>query len=559
EWHLSHDKLVGYMQALAQASDRVVLQEYARTYEGRPLLVLLITSPENHRNLETIQAEHLALTDPERSPKLDLSTMPAVVYQGFSIHGNEPSGANAAPLVAYHLAAGQSDEVRRLLDEVVILLDPSFNPDGLQRFSTWANMHKSKNLVSDVQSREFDEVWPRGRTNHYWFDLNRDWLPSQHPESQGRLRIFHHWKPNILTDHHEMGSDRTFFFQPGIPSRTNPITPPENQTLTARIGTYHAAALDQIGSLYYSEESYDDFYYGKGSSYPDVNGGIGILFEQASSRGHLRDTDHGPMSFAFTIRNQVRTALSTLQAAREMRTDLLDYQRRFFLTAREAAAKHAVQAYVFSEPEDPARVVRFIELLQRHDIEVYHLGEPWQGPSGSYTPADAYIVPMQQPQFRLIRGIFERQTEFRDSLFYDVSTWTLPLAFDLQHDPVPKSAFRPEMLGEAITNPPALLPRSNLSPARYAYLIDWRDYHAPAVLHALLKEELRCKVATQAFTQDGASYPPGTLLLPLQNQPLDPASIHALLGSLAERYAVRVHAVGTGQSDRGVDLGSPTF
>ena len=200
------------------------LEEYARSYEARPLLLLTITSLENHGQIETIREQHLDLTTGANA-RISTENMPVVVYQGFSIHGNEPSGGNAAVLLAYHLAASKDPEVLELLDEAVILLDPCYNPDGFHRFSSWANMHKSLNLVSDPQSRELNEEWPRGRTNHYWFDLNRDWLLAQHPESQGRIRNFHRWKPNVLTDHHEMGTNSTFFFQPGVPQRTNPITP----------------------------------------------------------------------------------------------------------------------------------------------------------------------------------------------------------------------------------------------------------------------------------------------------------------------------------------------
>ena len=177
-----------------------------------------------------------------------------------------------ALLSAYYLAAAQGKQIDELLDNVVILFDPSFNPDGLQRFSTWANQHKSKNLVTDPNSREFNEVWPGGRFNHYWFDLNRDWLPAVHVESQNRLKWFHKWKPNILTDHHEQGSNATFFFQPGVPSRVNPLTPDKNQELQLSWENFMRHFLDRIGSLYFTKENYDDFYYGKGSTYPDING-----------------------------------------------------------------------------------------------------------------------------------------------------------------------------------------------------------------------------------------------------------------------------------------------
>ncbi|HYJ37338.1 MAG TPA: M14 family zinc carboxypeptidase, partial [Chitinophagaceae bacterium] len=222
EWHVTHDRLVNYMKAVATAApDRVKLEMMGQTYEGRPQVLLLITSAKNHQRLEEIRQQHVQLTDPSKSASLNIENMPIVVWIGHSIHGNESSGANASLLSAYYLAAAQGKQIDDLLENTVILFDPSFNPDGLQRFSTWVNQHKSKNLVTDPNDREFNEVWPGGRFNHYWFDLNRDWLPAVHVESQNRLRWFHLWKPNILTDHHEQGSNATFFFQPGVPSRVN--------------------------------------------------------------------------------------------------------------------------------------------------------------------------------------------------------------------------------------------------------------------------------------------------------------------------------------------------
>ena len=259
-WHVTHDRLVNYMRAVAAAApDRVRLETMGFTYEDRPQVLLIITSKKNQARLEQIRQQHVQLTDPARSASLDIEQMPAVVWIGHSIHGNESSGANAALLSAYYLAAAQGPGIDSLLDQLVILFDPSFNPDGLQRFSTWVNQHKSKNLVSDPSSREFNESWPGGRFNHYWFDLNRDWLPAVHVESQNRLKWFHNWKPNILTDHHEQGSNATFFFQPGVASRVNPLTPAKNQELTAKLATYHAKNLDSIGSLYFTKENYDDF------------------------------------------------------------------------------------------------------------------------------------------------------------------------------------------------------------------------------------------------------------------------------------------------------------
>ena len=226
EWHITHDRLANYMKAVAAAApDRIKLETMGLSYENRPQLLLIITSPKNHQRLEEIRQQHVALTDPSRSTSIPIDNMPIVVWIGHSIHGNESSGSNAALLSAYYLAAAQGKQIDELLDNVVIVIDAAFTPYLMQRFSTWANQHKSKNLVSDPNSREFNEVWPGGRFNHYWFDLNRDWLPAVHVESQNRLKWVHLWKPNILTDHHEKGSNTTFFFQHGMQSSVNRLTP----------------------------------------------------------------------------------------------------------------------------------------------------------------------------------------------------------------------------------------------------------------------------------------------------------------------------------------------
>src|SRR5690606_31273070 len=410
EWHISHDRLVNYMYAVASASDRITIQETGRTYETRPLLLLTVTSPKNHARLEDIRKQHVQLTDPSASASLNTKTMPNAVYMGFSIHGNESSGSNAALAVIYHLAAAQGPEIEKLLDEVVILFDPSFNPDGLHRFSSWVNSRRGMQISTDPYDHEHNEAWPGGRSNHYWFDLNRDWLVAQLPESQARAKSFHAWKPTILTDHHEMGTNATFFFQPGVPSRNHPLTPEKNLQLTRKIGEFHAKALDKIGSLYYTQEGFDDFYYGKGSTFPDVQGAIGILFEQASSRGHAQESVHGVLTFPFTVRNQFTTALSTLQAAQAMREDLLNYHREFFRNNMAEAAKDPVKAYVFGSAQDKYKSHHLAEIIARHDIDVFKLSSSQTLNGKRYESDGSYIVPLNQKQYRLIKSMFEKRT-----------------------------------------------------------------------------------------------------------------------------------------------------
>ena len=315
--HLQHHELVKYMHAVADASPRVKLQEYARTHGGKPLLLLTITSPANHKQLDRIRKQHRRLTDPSRSGEVDIESLPVVINMGYGVHGNEPSGTNCAPLVVYYLAAALDRQVEKLLEDCVVLVDPCLNPDGFERFASWSNNHRGRHPNPDPSDREHDEPWPSGRTNYYWFDLNRDWLPLEHPESQGRMQWYHQWKPNVVLDFHEMGSGATYFFQPGIPSRGNPLIPDSNVQLTRQIAKFHAKAFDKLGELYYTEESFDDFYLGKGSSYPDVHGAVGILFEQASSRGMVQKTKHGTRRFSDTVRNQLTTSLSSLEAVAE--------------------------------------------------------------------------------------------------------------------------------------------------------------------------------------------------------------------------------------------------
>lgn len=547
EWHVSHDKLSEYMRTLAHASDRISIENRGTTFEGRPLLLLTITSPANHSRIDDLQKEHLKLVD---GGAVNTSQMPIVVYQGLSIHGNEPSGANAGLVAAYYLAAGQGSKIDSLLENTVILFDPSFNPDGLQRFAYWANTNKSIHINPDPQDREYDEVWPRGRTNHYWFDMNRDWLPVQLPESRARITTFHKWYPNILTDHHEMGSNSSFFFQPGIQSRTHPLTPKLNQELTKKIGNYHAAALDKLGSFYYTEESFDDFYYGKGSTFPDINGGIGILFEQGSSRGHAQETDNGLLEFPFTIRNQFTAILSTLEAAQEMRTELLNYQQDFFKKTRSEGKGGA---YAFGNEKDASSTYHLAEVLKRHQIVVHEVANSFRENGKYFKKGYSYIVPKKQRQSRLVKAMFEKRTTFTDSLFYDVSAWAFPLSFGVDFTESASLSNAGPALNNIKKPAPDVVSKSN-----YAYLMEWHEYYTPKALNAILNAGLRAKVGMKQFSLEGKSYDYGTILIPVQNQIMDKQALASFLATVSTESSVSITPVSTGLTE-GIDLGSNQF
>ncbi len=563
EWHITHDKLLLYMNEIARVSDRAILEPYGHTHEGRNLVHLVFTSPENLENLEALRAEHRNLCNPDLSTGISVENMPVFLNLGYGVHGNEASAANSSLLTAYYLAAAQGPEIEELLEHTVILIDPCINPDGLVRHSTWANMHKSKNLVTDPNNRGFNEDWPGGRTNHYWFDLNRDWLLLTQPESQARIKWYHEWKPNIVTDHHEMGSGSTFFFQPGIPTRVNPLIPQQNQVLTKKIAAYFAGGLNEIGSLYYSEERFDDFYFGKGSAYPDINSGIGFLFEQAGIRGHARETENGLITFPFTIRNQFNVSLSTLEAGLALRKELLEHQRDFYLSAYDESTKDPIKGYLFGDPYDKAKTSHFIELLQQHQIKVYHLKSNVNGNPVRFEKESAFVVPLNQPQYRMIKTLFEKVTSYQDNTFYDVSAWTMPLYFNMPYQEVQSAKELPGLVGEEITTNRFYKGNVLGGSSSYGYLFRWDEYYTPRTLYSILSKGLRAKVATREFTykdnQFNEKFTYGTIFIPVEGQNLKSEEIYSLLQSLAVRDGVDFYATSTGWTPEGIDLGSGDF
>jgi len=557
EFHISHDKLSHYVQEISRASNRVKLVNRGKSYENRTSWLMIITSESNHSRLEEIRKQHLELSN-SKNKDIDVSNMPIVVYQGFSVHGDEPSGSNASLPLMYHLLASNSQETIELLENTIILLDPSFNPDGLQRFSQWANSNKNQSLTADPNDREYNQYWPRGRTNHYWFDLNRDMLPNQLVETNAKVKTFTEWLPNILTDHHEMGTNSSFFFQPGVPERKNPLISDLNQALTREIGTYHEKALNSIGSLYYSEEDYDDFFFGKASTYPDANGSIGILFEQGSSRGHIQESVNGILTFPFTIRNQLTAAFSTLEAAKNMRVKLLNYMKDFYDDQIELNPKSS-DNIVFGKLKDESTVYHLADLLNSHKIKFNKISEDVVLNGKKYTKDNSFIIPMNQPKRTLINAMFNTQTEFKDSLFYDVSAWTFPLAFNVNYsytDNLSKSSVS-KLFGEEVTQ--TKKPVGNVdSKSEYAYLFEPHEYYAQAAVYHLIKEGIRVKTATRKFSINGKEFDFGTYLIPVQNQSLSSEDIYIKLLEISNTYNINFESQATGITS-GIDLGSDYF
>jgi len=563
EWHLTHDKLYFYMLRLSDISDRAFWEEYGRSHEGRPLGNLIISSEENIKNIESIREKHNALSDPSKSSGIDISDMPVVVKLGYGVHGNESSSQNAAMLMAYYLVAGNGDKIDELLNNTIILLDPCLNPDGFNRHATWVNMYKSKNLNPDANSIEFREAWPGGRTNHYWYDLNRDYIMLQHPESIGRVAAFHRWKPNINTDHHEMGASSTFFFQPGVITRENPYTPKENYDLVSEVAEYHIRYFNEIGSLYYSAEGFDDFYLGKGSAYPDIHASVGILFEQAGVKGHLREVPSGIISFPFAIKNQVTVSLSTLEAGLQMRQKLLKYQVDFYNDALTEASGDAIKGYVFSDDGDKARAAHFMENLLRHQINIFRLSRDISIDGKNFKADNSYVVPLDQPEYRYIKSMFETISEFEEEVFYDISTWTLPMSFNLPYASYGTSRSTGGIQGPRIVLPQ--FPEGSLQANRdaYAYVFEWSAYYAPKALYMLQEAGIVTRMGKGKFTyNDGEfhkDFKEGSIMVQAYGQKFDRDVLFDFMKDVVTECGITVYGLSSGHTVSGIDLGSNSF
>ncbi|MFM7329129.1 MAG: M14 family zinc carboxypeptidase, partial [Bacteroidota bacterium] len=549
--HTRHDKVVEYFRELDRRSDRVTVRSIGYTFEHREQITAFITAPENHSRLEEIRQAHL-----KRNTEPGPANLPMVIQLGYNVHGNEPSSTEAAMLTAYYLTASESAETLGWMKNMVIMVDPSYNPDGRDRHAHWANMHKGTPAVADALDREHNEVWPGGRTNHYWFDLNRDWFLAVNPESKNRLKLFHEWRPYVMTDHHEMGTSSTFYFDPGKYSSNNPIVPSRlYDVIYPKFGTYFAEAMNKLGSQYFTKEAFDKLYPGYGSSYVNFYGGAGFLFEQASSRGHVQNTLAGPVTFAFTIRNQFTAGLTTVRASMAERAGLIELRNSFYKTTAAQAKANPVKGYVFGDRNDRTRTAALVNLLLTHQVEVYELPKDQAIAGKTFEKGSAYIVPTEQENYLMVRSAFEKDITYTDSIFYDASTWSLVHAFNMPH----AELRTPPVKGARVTIiAPAVLPE--VKREAYAWLIELTDYNAHRALWQLQSEGVIVKTAMRPFstTVDGKEkkFGAGTLIIQGSAQPIGAEGLHRALANISADGQIAVHAVTTGYNLSGMDLGS---
>ncbi|HUF49170.1 MAG TPA: M14 metallopeptidase family protein [Vicinamibacterales bacterium] len=564
------DGIVTYLRALqAAAPDRSRLIEYARTWEGRPLHVLVIGSSARISQLDQVTAGLRRLADPRGASSADLdrlvADLPVVTWLMHAVHGNEISSSDAALAEAYHLLAARGNaDVDLVLRESLVVIDPLQNPDGRARFVHTNQQGRALTQPDDEPaSAEHDEPWPGGRANHYLFDMNRDWFALSQPETRGRVSLMLDYYPHVLVDLHEQSGNSTYYFAPPADPINPYITENQRKWLTA-FGQANGDVFDGRGFPYFIREVFDSFYPGYGESWPIFHGAIGMTYEMASSRGlRFRRADGDILTYRDGVVRHFTSAVTTAVTAARNRQAIL----REFLEYRQSAvqlAETGTRAYLVDAGGDPSRAIHLGRRLAAQGVEVSRADEPVT--VGDRTlPAGSLIVPLAQPAGRLVRNLLDpdisqgeafiaeqdrrRQRGLGDQI-YDVTAWNIALLYDLdvvssaapvtaRSTPIARTDDRPD------TGPA-------LPAARVGYLMPWGLGAAEAAVE-LLQGGVRLHALPRAVTVAGRAYPAGTVFMRVQENPADLA---ARLGRLAARHTIQITPIDTAFVDRGVSLGS---
>jgi hypothetical protein len=561
EYTFSH-KVVEYFELLAEESDKITFHEMGKSHEGRSVNYAIITSAENHFRLDEIQETNLRIANDPGN--IRVGAEPVVVWMSYSVHGNEPSTTESALQTAYRLVAATDAETQNWLDNAVIIIDPNLNPDGRDRYIYWYKSSRANILNTNPEDLEHDEIWPGGRTNHYWFDLNRDWVWLIHPESEGRIKVYQEWMPQVHLDFHEQGFNNNYFTMPGITPRNHEL-PAAYEDWADVFGRGAIEEFDKAQVNFETRERFDFFYPGYGSSYPSIMGAIGMLAEQGghSRGGRAVETNDG---YVLTLRQRVfdhyKNGISTVKTAVENREALLDY----FKEARmQSSQKGDTKAYIIPNNSNDY-TYDVINLMLKHNIQVEQATEDftvrnsysyWDGTSSNrrFSEGD-FIIKTDQPAHLFINTLFRRQMEIRDSVMYDMSSWSIPMAYNLDAGWTTSDIrVNTDRVYEPVSHPEGVVNRE----AGYAYVIDWNQRHAPKALARLWDHGYNVRASEKGFTKDGNEFSRGSIVILIGRNLHKSETIQDEMATIADENGVLIHGFDTGRMDTGSDLGSPSM
>ena len=565
-----HANAIRYFEALAVAApNRISVTPYAKSWEGRDLIYVVVSSPENMARIDTIKSNMQRLADPrDTTPgeaKEIISSQPAVTWLSYGVHGNEISSTEAAMLTAYHLLASRGDNrVDTIMRDTVVVIDPMQNPDGRDRFIHHFEMSEGLVPDSDRISAEHNEPWPGGRTNHYFFDLNRDWFIMTQPETQGRIKILQEWYPVSFIDAHEMGPDSTYYFAPeAIPF--NPHLAADQRASLTLFGKNNARWFDTFGLDYYTREVFDAFYPGYGASWPSYFGSIAMTYEQASSRGLIvRQYDGNDLTFPYTIRNHFITSLGTAETTAVNRQKFLEDFYDYRASAIEEGRNDNVRAYILPTQNDQAAANKLAGLLVSQGVEVGRANDSFEACGKSYREG-TFVINTAQPAKRFIRTLMDpdvpmdddfiteqerkRAKNLRDDI-YDVTGWSLPVMMNVRSDSCSRTfSARTTPAGPELVQPGSISGGNG----SVAYLVPWGSAPAVRFLSNALRQGLDVKSTDKAFTHSSQRYPAGTLILDVAD---NPDGLKTTVAQLAALTGANVVAVDNSWVTDGPNFGS---
>lgn len=555
---------VQYFQYLASSSDRIKINHYGTTYEGRKLYNVVITSPENHKNIDVILEQNNRLADPRSLSSADaekiINNKPVIISYSYNIHGNEASSTEAAMQVSYRYVAAKDRDTENILSKAVLVFYICINPDGRDRYVYWYN--STQRAYPAINPSELDHFapWPNGRTNHYWFDLNRDWVWGIHPESRGHTAEYLKWMPQLHTDYHEQGYNSNYFTVPGTTPR-NLLVPDDYEKLADTIGKANISAFDTHKISYFTREAFDFFYPGYGSSYPTVMNAIGMLTEQGGIAGGtaIKTDDDYVLTLRQRIFDHYTTSIATVRKAVEQK---VLFNKYFYNSSDPKNSKSKTKSYILSN-DGSIYLPEVINMLLHHKVEVHRTLTPSvvnnlqsfrTGLTENITiPEGSYIVHTNQPKHLFINSVLSQSMTIEDSVMYDMSVWSAPLAYNLEAYSSEKELNTPT---ERVQNKISISGKVIEPKANYAYVIDWHQRGAPKALSLLWEKGYRIRSAEEAFSSEKDNFSAGSLIVLLGRNMEKSDMWETDMVEVSKKAGVTIHGLNTGRMNTGNDLAS---
>ncbi|MDR8392881.1 M14 family metallopeptidase [Aliifodinibius sp. S!AR15-10] len=551
-----HHKVIGYFKHIAAESPMVEWQQYGTSNEGRELIYVTVSTEENIARKEEIRTNNLKRTGLLAGEPTQDST--AIVWMSYNVHGNEASSSEAAMKTLYELVRPGNQQPRWWLQNTMVIMDPTLNPDGRERYVHWYKATAREEANPHPHAREHHEPWPGGRTNHYYFDLNRDWAWLTQKESRQRNEIYQQWLPHVHVDFHEQGHNSPYYFAPAAEPFHKAITDWQRE-FQHTIGENHARYFDQNNWRYFTREIFDLFYPSYGDTYPIFNGSIGMTYEQAGQVGlKIIQVEGDTLTLHDRLIHHFTTGMSTVEVVSQHAEQIVSEFTEYYRKSRENPAGH-YKTYVIKGDNDPDKIRSLLQLLESHNVQYgkaprtgtysgfnYNTGQDEQV---EITTND-YLVSAYQPKSVLARIFFEPQPELSDSVTYDITAWEQHYAFGLDGYALTE---RLNPVSAGLPNPNI---ENNITGKPYAYLAEWHTVADMQLLAALLKKGVTIHVASQHFITNGVTYQPGTLVITRNENEQMGTQFDKVVQETATEFGQQLHPVSTGLMDSGPDLGS---